>query len=77
MNMMNTLCQALTLKVTPPEQRPVGLSPMKKVELCSTYLKQSSELRQLRDNGILTEEGYEEQREDLIDSTHNLKEQGH
>ena len=33
-----------------------------------TYLKQLGELCQLRDNGILTEEEYEDQREDLIDS---------
>ena len=32
MIMMNILCQALTPKVTPPEQRVVGLSPMR-----STY----------------------------------------
>ena len=75
--MMNTLCQALTPKVTPPEKRQsIGLSPMKKAELRSTYLKQLGELRQLHDNGILTEEEYEEQREDLIDSMRNLKEQG-
>ena len=49
---------------------------MKKAELCSTYLKQLDELRQLSDNRILTEEEYEEQREDLIDSIRNLKEQG-
>ena len=49
---------------------------MKKAELCSTYLKQLDELRQLRDNRILTEEEYEEHREDLIDSIRNLKEQG-
>ena len=49
---------------------------MKKAELYSTYLKQLGELRQLRDNRILTEEEYEEQREDLIDSIRNLKEQG-
>ena len=50
---------------------------MKTAELCSTYLKQLSELRQFRDNGILTEDEYEEHKEDLIDSMHNLKEQGH
>ena len=76
MNMMNTLCQALTPKVTQPERRPVGLSPMKKAELRSTYLKQLSELRQLRDNGILTGDEYEEQQEDLIESMRSLKEQG-
>ena len=75
MNMVNTLCQAITPKVTPPERRQMGLSPMKKAELRSTYLRQLSELRQLRDNEILTEEEYEEQREDLIDSMCNLKEQ--
>ena len=51
-NMMNSLCQALTPKVTPSERKQVGLSPMKKAELRSTYLKQLSELRQLHDNGI-------------------------
>ena len=57
---MNTLCQALTPipKVTSSERKQVGLSPMKRAELCSTYLKQLSELRQLHDNGILTEEEY-------------------
>ena len=50
---------------------------MKKAELRSTYLKQLSELSQLCDNGLLTEDEYEEQREDLIDSMLNLKEQGH
>ena len=74
MSMMNTFCQALTPEVTPSERRQVGLSPMKKAELRSTYLKQLSELHQLRDNGILTEVEYEEQREDLIDSMHSLKE---
>ena len=50
---------------------------MKKAELRSTYLKQLGELCQLRDNRILTEEQYEEQREDLNDSMRcNLKEQG-
>ena len=77
MNMMNTLCQALTPtpKVTSSERKQVGLSPMKRAELRSTYLKQLSELRQLHDNGILTEDEYEEQREDLIESMRNLKEQ--
>ena len=42
---MNSLCQALTPKVTPSERKQVGLSPMKKAELRSTYLKQLSELR--------------------------------
>ena len=74
--MINTLCQALTPKFTPPEKgQNIRLSPMKKAELRSTYLKQLGELRQLHDNGILTEEVFEELREDLIDSMRNLKEQ--
>ena len=48
---------------------------MKKAELCSTYLQQLGKLCQLCDNRILTEEEYEEQREDVIDSMRNLKEQ--
>ena len=63
-NMMNTLCQALTPKVTPPEKRQnVELSPMKKAGSRSTYLKQLGQLSQLHDNRIPTEEEYEEQRE--------------
>lgn len=75
MNIMNTLCQALTPKVTQLERRQVGLSPMKKTELRSTYLKQLSELRQLRDNGIPSKDEYEERREDLIKSMFQLNEQ--
>lgn len=75
MNIMNTLCQALTPKVIQLERRQVGLSPMKKTELRSIYLKQLSELRQLRDNGIPSKDEYEEQREDLIESMFKLNEQ--
>lgn len=38
MNMMNSLRQALTPKVTPSEKKKVGLSPMKKAELHTTLL---------------------------------------
>lgn len=49
------------------------LSPMKKAELRSTYMKQLSELRQLHDNGVLTEDEYEEQREELVQLMRQLK----
>ena len=43
------------------------LSSVKKAELRSIlYMKQLSELRQLHDNGVLTEDEYEEQREELV-----------
>ena len=42
------------------------LSPMKKAKLRSTCMKLLSELRQLHDNGVLTEDEYEEQREELV-----------
>ena len=42
------------------------LSPMKKAKLRSTCMKQLSELRQLHDNRVLTEDEYEEQREELV-----------
>ena len=46
---------------------------MKKAELKSTYMKQLSELRQLHDNGVLTEDEYEEQREELVQLMRQLK----
>ena len=72
---MNTLCQAITPTSSPPASKRSGstLSPMKKAELRRTYLKQLSELHQLYDSQIITEEEYEEQREELIASMRNLK----
>ena len=36
-------------------------------------MKQVSELRQLHDNGVLTEDEYEEQREELVQLMRQLK----
>ena len=59
---MNTLYQALV-----PKQAVTGSSsPMKRAELRGTYMKQLTELRQLRDSGILDQSEYEEQRSDIV-----------
>ena len=48
---------------------------MKRAELRSMYMyiKQKAEVRQLYDNGILSEEEYEKQRLELVDSLRQLK----
>lgn len=56
--------------MTPNKEKVKGttgatLSPMKAAELRSTYIKQLGELK-IIENGILTNEEYEEQREDLV-----------
>ena len=72
---MNTLCQALTQankqteKQSAPSPTPT-FSPMKQVQLCSTYLKQLSELRDLHDAGVLHQD---EQRSDNVNLLHQLK----
>ena len=68
------LCSALTPKQIENDKKAITstLSPMKKAELRSTYMKQLSELRQLHDNGVLTEDEYEEQRE-LVQLIRQLK----
>ena len=74
MTVMNTLCKTLTPSRAESENRvKLTLSPMKRAELRSKYLQQLSELRQLLDQNILTEEEYEEQRGDLVDSMRLLK----
>jgi hypothetical protein len=68
MTMMSSLCQALVPK-------PVGStcgSPVKRAELRGTYMKQLTELKQLRDGGILDEDEYEEQRSDIIELMRQL-----
>ena len=62
MTMMNSLCQALV----PKSAGTTCGSPIKRAELRGTYMKQLSELKQLRDGGILDQEEYEEQRLDII-----------
>ena len=70
--MVNTLCQAV---VPQPSTSQVGstFSPLKKAELRGTYFKQLAELRELFDQGILTESEYKEQKEDLIEAMRKLK----
>ena len=72
---IDKLCSALTPKQIGNDKRAITstLSPMKKAELRSTYMKQLSELRQLHDNGVLTEDKYEEQREELVQLMRQLK----
>ena len=46
---------------------------MKRAQLCSTYLKQVSELSNLHDAGVLHQDEYEEQRTDLVNLLRQLK----
>ena len=70
-SVIDKLCSAIATKA--PKQMGSTLSPMKRAELRSTYMKQLSELRQLHDNGVLTEDEYEEQREELVQLMRQLK----
>ena len=75
LTIVNTLCQALatankqTLTPTPSST----FSPMKRAQLCRTYLKQLSELRDFHDAGVLHQEEYEEQMSDLVNLLCQLK----
>ena len=82
LTMVNTLCQKLVPQqnsdqATPaPAPAPIPsatFSPMKKAELRGTCFKQLVELRNLFDQGILTEDEYKEQKEDLVDAMRKLK----
>ena len=75
LNVVNTLCQAIQSPLNSREisRKQATLSPVKKAELRGTYLKQLSELHQLHDAGILSEDEYEEQRMELIVAMRNLK----
>ena len=79
-SVVSTLSQALSTSAQAQLNRPhtssshpVSWSPMKRAELRSMYLKQMTELRQLYDDGILSEEEYEEQRLELVESLRQLK----
>ena len=50
-----------------------GGSPVKRAELRGMYMKQLTELKQLRNESILNEEEYEEQRSDIIKLIRQLK----
>ena len=68
---INTLCQAITTKADPEKPQAI-LSPMKKAQLRSTYLKQLGELRELHESGVLNAEEYEEQRADIVELMRKL-----
>ena len=77
LTIVNTLCQALVPHdlASPAATRlpSATFSPMKKAELRGTYFKQLVDLRNLFDQGILTEDEYKEQKEDLVDAMRKLK----
>ena len=80
LTMVNTLCQKLVPQQSSDQATPAPapipsatFSPMKKAELRGTYFKQLVELRNLFDQGILTEDEYKEQKEDLVDAMRKLK----
>ena len=73
-SVIDKLCTALTPKQGNEKRSvTVALSPMRKAELRSTYMKQLGELGKLHDNGVLTEEECEEQREELVYLMRQLK----
>ena len=80
LTMVNTLCQKLVPQQSSDQATPAPtpipsatFSPMKKAELHGTYFKQLVELRNLFDQGILTEDEYKEQKEELVDAIRKLK----
>ena len=72
-SVMNSLCSAITPVQNKQEVRRATLSPMKKAELRSTYIKQLSELRLLHEGAVLSADEYEEQRKEVIDLMRQLK----
>ena len=75
-SVVSTLSQALSTSAQAQLNRPhtssshpVSWSSMKRAELRSMYLKQMTDLRQLYDDGILSEEEYEEQRLELVEAS--------
>ena len=80
LTMVNTLCQKIgqphsSDQATPiPASMPTAtFSPMKKAELRGMYFKQLVELKNLFDQGILTEDEHKEQKEDIVDAMRKLK----
>ena len=73
MSVMNSLCQSVTSQQV--QKSPVVISPVKKAELRSTYMRQLAELRKLFDGEIINEEEYEEQRRELVLSMRHLNSQ--
>lgn len=69
MAVVNSLCQSVTKQQT--EQKTV-LSPVKRAELRSTYMRQLTDLRKLFDDGIINRDEYEEQRCEIVQSMRGL-----
>lgn len=72
-SVVDKLCIALTSKPATPVEKRSTFSPMKRAELRSTYIKQLGDLKQLQDNGILSNEEYEEQRVELVQQMRLLR----
>jgi hypothetical protein len=73
-SVIDKLCSALTPnREKEKAASTLTLSPMKRAELRSTYIKQLGELKSLNENGILSEDEYKEQREDLVELMRQLK----
>lgn len=71
-SVIDKLCAALTPKQEKGKPSST-LSPMRKAELRSTYIKQLGELKLLYESGVLTEMEFEEQREELVELMRQLK----
>jgi hypothetical protein len=73
-SVIDKLCEALT-----PQQARGGcssiLSPFKKVELRSAYIKQLGDLKNLYENEILNIEEYQEQKGEVVTLMRQLKKQ--
>ena len=74
LSIMHSMCSAITPSQSTREVKQTTWSPMKKVELRSTYIKQLSELKLLNESAVLSVEEYEERRNDVIDLMRQLKE---
>lgn len=73
-DVMVTVIDRLCTALTPKDQgKTQTLSPMRKAELRSTYIKQLGELKLLNQSGVLTENEFEEQREELVELMRELK----
>lgn len=74
LSIMHSMCSAITPSQSTREVKQTTWSPMKKVELRSTYIKQLSELRLLHESAVLSVEEYEERRNNVIDLMRQVKE---
>lgn len=70
MSMVNTLCESVVTNQN--TEKKTLLSPVKKAELRTTYMRQLAELKKLTEADILTKEEYEEQRSNLVENMRHL-----